>query len=294
VAGRWGNFYYVGALTWRGLWRAFWRVSAVLAVVALLLVGLVEVGLIANPFAWNVSGDLALARSDRPGLRVLFIGNSLTYRNGMPSLVRQLARSDGTAGQPMFVVQDTKGGGTLHSASEDGGVAKLLAEVRWNIVVLQEQSQLESLPLEQRQRLSYPYARDLQRKIRAAGARTVLFLTWAYKNGNGRVRDDSFENMQARLIDGYAELGAELEATIAPVGIAWAVVHERVPDLALWAGDGIHPSKYGSYLAACVFYAMFSGRDVTTNSFTAGINPEWAAYLRAIAATAAEQGSLNR
>jgi hypothetical protein len=281
------RYYYVRApQARRGLGRAFWRVGTVLAVVVLLYVGLVQAGLIRNPFAWAVSGDLALARSDRPGLRVLFVGNSFTYENRMPSLVRQLARS-GPAGPRTFVVQDTKGSGTLHSASTDKGLTKLLAEVHWNIVVLQEQSQLLSLPFEQRRRLSDPYARDLQRKIRATGARTVLFLTWGYKNGDrANLRDDSYEAMQARLTAGTEAVGAELGATIAPVGVAWAEVHKSAPGLALWASDGKHPSTYGSYLAACVFYSMLSHRDPTTNSFTDGIDARWATYLRAVAAAA--------
>jgi hypothetical protein len=65
-----------------------------LALVLAAGIGLVRAGLVENPFAPHASGDLALARGDRHGLRVLFVGNSFTFENSMPGLVHQLAAAD--------------------------------------------------------------------------------------------------------------------------------------------------------------------------------------------------------
>jgi hypothetical protein len=46
-----------------------------------LYVGLARSGIIRSPFFPRAEGDLGLAKSDRPGLRVLFVGNSFTYSN---------------------------------------------------------------------------------------------------------------------------------------------------------------------------------------------------------------------
>ena len=130
-----------------------------------------------------------------------------------------------------------------------------------------------------------PYARALDRRIRARGARTMLFLTWAHRDGDRRNRPgDSFVAMQSRLVDGYAELAAELSATIAPVGLAWAEAWRRRPGLELWADDGRHPSRAGSYLAACVFYAVLTGRDPTMSAFTDGLEAADARFLQQVAA----------
>jgi hypothetical protein len=59
-----------------------------------LYVGLAKSGLIRSPFFPRVDGDLALAKSDKPGLRVLFVGNSFTYYHSMPELVHELAEHD--------------------------------------------------------------------------------------------------------------------------------------------------------------------------------------------------------
>jgi hypothetical protein len=246
-------------------------------------VGLIELGLLRNPFAPVASGDLALARGDRPGLRVLFVGNSLTYRNAMPSMVRQLAAAD-EGGSPIFAVQYAAAGWRLKKAARDDGLAALLEEVPWDAVVLQEQSLIPSLPAAERRREMEPFAHLLHRKIEAAGADTLLFMTWGYDGGDEDVAGDTFAGMQARLAEGYSDLAAQLPARVAPVGLAWAAAMRGRPGLDLWGWDGKHPSASGSYLAACVFYAMLSGRDPSASSFTGGIDPEEALYLRRVAA----------
>jgi hypothetical protein len=70
---------------------------------------------------------------------------------------------------------------------------------------------------------------------------------------------------------------------VAPVGLAWAQALQREPGLELWAGDGKHPSKLGSYLTACVFYASLTGRDASASRFTAGLEPRLAQLAQAVA-----------
>ena len=210
------------------------------------------------------SGDLALARSDRPGLRVLFVGNSITYTNDMPALVHQLAAGDPGA-RPIFAVKYTAGGWRLKFASEDDGLAALLKEVKWDVVVLQEQSRVASLPDDQRRLEMDPYVRALHAKIELAGARTFLFLPYG--------------GPQSRVWQGYSSLASGLPATVVPVGLAWGEALGRAPGLDLLGWSG-HPNQLGSYLMACVFYAALSHRDPTWSRFTAGIEPAEAQYLQ--------------
>lgn len=251
-----------------------------------LYVGLAKSGLIRSPFFPRADGDLALARSDRAGLRVLFVGNSLTYYNEMPSLVRRLAEGD--EGAPsVFSVEYTAPNWTLRRAAHDDGLAGLIEDVRWNVVVLQEQSQMLSFSPEWRRHYTSRYARALNREIALAGGRTMLFLTWGYEAGDRRnVPGDTYDGMQARLTDGYLELAGELGAEVAPVGSAWAEALQRRPGFELWKSDGRHPSKLGSYLAACVFHAILTGRDPTESDFTGGLDPADAWFLQDVAADA--------
>jgi hypothetical protein len=214
---------------------------------------------------------------------VLFVGNSFTFYNSMPALVHQLEAADAGA-PPFFVAEYTRGGWTLEDASRDDGLASLLGDVRWDVVVVQEQSQLLSFPPEQRREETYPFARALRREISSAGGQTVLFMTWGYREGDpGNYPGDTFTAMQLRLAEGYSELGAELSAPVAPVGLAWEEALRREPALDLWDWDGEHPNAAGSYLAACVFYAMLSGRNPSRSEFTAGLEPAEARFLQDVA-----------
>jgi hypothetical protein len=253
-----------------------------------LYAGLVHIGLARSLLAPTLRGDIALARSDRPGMRVLFVGNSFTFRNSLPALVRDLAAGDPGA-TPIISVEYAAPGWSLHQANKDDGLGELLQEVHWDVVVLQEKSWLLSLPEERWRREMYPAARDLRDKISAAGARTVLFMTWGYARGDRwHEPHDTYAAMQGRLAYGYSKLGAELGAQVAPAGLAWAEALRREPSLDLWAGDGQHPGRLGSYLAACVFYAMFSGREPTRSRFTAGVEPRQAHLLQQIAASVSD------
>ena len=252
-----------------------------------IFVGLVQLGLVQNPLAPVIRGDLVSARSEREGLRVLFVGNSFTYYNSMPALVQRLASADQGA-QPI-IVSMTRGGWRLQQFSRDDRLAALLKDVRWDVVILQEQSQLLSFSPESRRRETFPYADALQAKIESAGGHTLLFSTWAYEYGDRRnVPGDTFAAMQGRLEQGYADLAATLSTRVVPVGRAWAEALRREPGLELWDGDGMHPSRLGSYLTACVFYAILTGRDPAASGFIAGIAPSEARLLQQVAADVVE------
>jgi hypothetical protein len=94
---------------------------------------------------------------------------------------------------------------------------------------------------------------------------------------------DTYAEMQRRLAEGYSKLGAEVGARVAPAGFAWTEALRRKPGLDLWAADGQHPGRNGSYLAACVFYAALTGCDPTRSRFTAGIEAGQARFLQRVA-----------
>jgi hypothetical protein len=247
-----------------------------------IIVGLFLAGVVRPPAV--LEGDLADARGDRPGLRVLFVGNSLTYFNDMPQLVQRLAAA-APAGGPIFTVEYARAGQTLEGHDGDGRLRALLREARWDDVVLQEQSYRGSAPAEARMRDTDPYAASLGRAIRRAGARPLLFATWGFQEGDpDDVPGDDYAAMQQRVLENYAMLGAELRAPVVPVGAAWERALSLRPTIGLWAWDGGHPSPRGSYLAACVFYGALTGRNPERSAFTAGLPPSDAHFLQRVAA----------
>ena len=68
-----------------------------------------------------------------------------------------------------------------------------------------------------------------------------------------------------------------------PVGLVLERARLANPSMELYAADGKHPSKLGSYLAASVFFAALYGESPQGASYTAGLNDEAASFAQTIA-----------
>jgi hypothetical protein len=251
-----------------------------LVVFVVAYVALARAGVFHNFLFPTTDGDVAAAKSDQPGVRVLFIGNSFTFYNDMPHMLHELAAEDPGA-PPVLSVARTRSSWTLEGATDDKGIDSLLHEIHWDAVVLQERSWMLSFPEDDWLESTYPYADELRRKIDAAGSRGIVFETWGYRHGFDR--GDTYAWMQGRLLEGTADLSERLGMDMAPVGNAWYAAYVQRPNLNLWDGDGRHPNRAGSYLAACVFYKELTGRDPSRSRFTADLDPVDAHYLQTLA-----------
>ena len=78
--------------------------------------------------------------------RVLFIGNSYTAANSLPTMVAALASSTNLS---IACSQQTLGGATLYQHAQSNATYSKLASQSWDYVVLQAQSQEPSFPFGQ-------------------------------------------------------------------------------------------------------------------------------------------------
>src|SRR5712691_5092290 len=83
---------------------------------------------------------LLLAACARPGreVSVLFVGNSFTSANGLPSTFSGIAKS---LGDRAVVDIYAPGGYTFEQHARDATLRRRIAQRAWDFVVLQEQSQ---------------------------------------------------------------------------------------------------------------------------------------------------------
>jgi hypothetical protein len=204
---------------------------------------------------------------------VLFVGNSYTYGNDLPWMVRGLAASEEGA-RPLEVETIAVGGATLRHHLESGAVAAKLSTGRFEVLVLQEQSQLPLLDRE----AFHAAARELHALAAKAQTRVVFFCTWARRE---------HPEQRAGLEEAYTAIAAELGATVAPVGRAferYAALSASEPARAdrssgkrgqtaraaggaseppsLYLEDGSHATACGSCLAAVVLLEALRGRGV--------------------------------
>jgi hypothetical protein len=221
----------------------------------------------------------ALAIDSAPCTRVLFIGNSYTFVNDLPNTFAQLARS---GGHRIEVGMAAEGGWTLaqHEASPE--TAADLSSSRWNFVVLQEQSEIPSIP-SMRESEMYPAAGNLVTAIRKNDSQPIFFETWAHQTGWPQNGLPDYASMQRAIDDGYHTVAADQGAALAPVGEAWQAAIGRTHS-SLWQDDGSHPTVAGTYLAACVFYAVIFDQSPVGLDYRDGLPSDDAATLQSIAA----------
>ena len=220
--------------------------------------------------------------------KVLFLGNSYTYVNDLPSLIKNLAQADGKI---LDYDQNTPGGYSLEGHSTNSTSLDKIASSNWDFVVLQDQSQKPSFPPSQVETDVYPYAKILVDSIYSNNECTepLFFMTWGRQNGD---QDNcpyytplcTYEGMQERLRESYLEMGVDNMASVSPVGMAWQKTREITGDtINLYSSDESHPSIYGSYLAACVFYTSIFKASPINNTFISTLTDTTAHLLQQIA-----------
>jgi hypothetical protein len=120
---------------------------------------------------------------------------------------------------------------------------------KWDFVVLQDDLNME---WPSRAAEFTEYARKFDQAIKQAGAETVLYMVYPYKDSN--------ETTTKEIVAAYRKIGQGLGVKVAPVSLAFSRALKERPDLGLYAPDGQHPSWAGIYLEACVLYATIFER----------------------------------
>lgn len=175
-------------------------------------------------------------------MRILFLGNSFTFFNDMPQMVAELLHAE--VGRSLrggaFLYQHLDPADELHANTH-----ALLTQEKWDYVVLQDQSRG---PITHPAEFQHAVA-ALCPLIRAAGAKPILYETWAYEEGSEKLAATglSFDAMQQALTDGYRAAAQANNALLAPVGQAFAAARKLT---GMYNPDHFHPSEAGSRLAA--------------------------------------------
>ena len=203
--------------------------------------------------------------------RVLFLGNSYTNTNNLPLLLANIAQSTNDL---LLYDSYTPGGYRLSDHAINTTSLAKIAQGNWDFVVLQEQSQLPSFPINEVNTLVFPYAANLNTLINSQNpcAETVFYMTWGRQNGDSQNCAAhppvcTYSGMDDLLRERYLIMAEQQSAITAPVGAVWRYLRTNYPDMNLYSADGSHPSLLGSYAAACTFYTTLFRKDPTLISF---------------------------
>jgi hypothetical protein len=220
-------------------------------------------------------------------LKVLFLGNSYTYVNNLPQLIKDIALANGDT---LLFDSNCPGGHTFNNHFNNATSLSKINAQAWDCVILQAQSQEPSFSPGQVAAQTLPYAIKLDSLIKNNNncSETVFYETWGRKNGDASNCGSyppicTYLGMQDRLRASYKLFADTTQSVMAPAGEAWRKSIAQNPTLELYSSDQSHPSLEGSYLTACVFYETLFHKSVLSNTYTAGVSSTNVNFLQQIA-----------
>ena len=217
---------------------------------------------------------------------ILFVGNSLTYTNDLPGMLKVLIESEGDGPVNIEVAAYANFGLEDHWVT--GGSRDAIGGGGWDVVVLQQgPSATEGRPS------LLEYTQRFDGQISAIGARTALYMVWP-----SEARFFDFDGVS----ESYTMAAEQVGGLLYPAGEAWRLAWESDSTLQLYGSDGLHPSSAGTYLAALVMFQQLTGRSpiglpgnvVTSSGVALSLSSETAAILQEAAAEANSLFALNQ
>jgi len=225
----------------------------------------------------SVSGDTC---------NILFLGNSYSLYNHLPSLVRNLANYSGKVVHiDDYMVENTG----LSDWAQSIDVEVLINDQEWDYAVLQGSGAGTAYPEYYSHARVFESLEILKEKISSKYDSTKIIFTmpWAFEDGMTWLAGwtDDYEDMQLKIYDNTLKYCNELNLIIAPVGWAWYRVLEEqaYPLHYLHMEDYNHPSPRGSYLMACVIYSVIFLESPAGITYFAFLPANEARYFQSVA-----------
>jgi|GEM_PF-2343578 len=210
--------------------------------------------------------------TNKPIIKILFIGNSYTFYNDLPKMLESLASSD-PDNKTQFVTESiTQGGAHLIDLWNAGNAANKIKSTHWDYVVLQDQSVWALSPYDIN--TAHEAGAKFANLINQSGGKIILYQTWPRQPGSTWYSDPKTSSliknpdyMQSYLHYYNNALATAINASVVPVGDVWSYAIKNNKELNLYQSDGSHPSIEGTYLAALLFYMYISGNNGEQVSF---------------------------
>ena len=185
---------------------------------------------------------VALHGGDAKPFRLLFVGNSLTYTNDLPAMVRRIGELDGRQiettmiARPNFSLED-------HLLSAQ--TRHVLKAGDFDVVVLQQGPS----SLDESRRL---LIRDVTRIRQMVPARCKVAVLTVWPDVRRLAVFD-------RVIESHRLAAEAADATLIPAGSAWKGMSDAGDGRSLYSRDEFHPAPGGTFVAALETYRALIG-----------------------------------
>lgn len=226
--------------------RAKWRWAVWLGMLILLLVALL---------LWQRTPKFeeVIVEDESPeAVKILFIGNSLTFLEHVPAQFVDIARAQ-NADLKLVVKQVAYPDYTLRDHWNRKRAVKAIEAEHWDYVVLQGHSKE---PI-QNPKVFRQYVKLFDEEIQEAHAKTVLYTTWT---------DFDRLDLHERIQKVFEGLSGNTNITLAPVGESMYLCQKKYPDIALLKEDKHHATEIGAYLVAATLYITIFRESIKVNT----------------------------
>lgn len=169
-------------------------------------------------------------------INILFIGNSLTYSNNLPDLVKRSAELKGVKIDTKMIAYPDY---AIADHWNDGQVQKLIADKKYDFVIIQ---QGPSSQKDGRQML-IEYGKKYSDICKINNAKLCYFMVWPSLN-NYHTFDE--------VINNHSDAASVNHSILLPVGKVWKDHFDTTNSFEYYGSDGFHPSPKGSQVAADV------------------------------------------
>lgn len=184
------------------------------------------------------------AGTTNKAVSILFVGNSLTYTNDLPKLVKQAAKKNGISVRTEMIAYPNY---AIMDHWNDGSIGQKIATEKYDYVIVQQgpSSQAEG------KELLLDAGKKFAELCALHQTSLCFFMVWPalqhYRN---------FDD----VINNYREAAVVNKAILCPVGEVWKAHFEQTQNLDYYGPDGFHPSLKGSKAAAeTIVMTLFTG-----------------------------------
>ncbi|MDE6287590.1 MAG: DUF4886 domain-containing protein [Muribaculaceae bacterium] len=234
--------------------------------------------------------ETILTPENPESIKVLSLNNSLIHYNDQDFVFNDIAKAAGVdatwtkhtnLGKPLSYHWN-EGEGLAESGTP--GAKMMIRSEAWSHIILQEQSSLPRTNPETFRNSVAQWMGYIRQYCPNPNAVVIIPVNWAYSSDL-----DNFSSYNARFLEVYADVAAELGAVVVPVAAAYdnAYRSEGNQELSTWFSDDRHPTLKATYMAACMEFGAITGTNPADITYApAGLSAAEAAKMRKYASEA--------
>jgi len=184
--------------------------------------------------------------------KVLFIGNSLTYTNDLPTILEEIAQH---FNQQLVTESVYKPNYAIIDHLNDGQVQQKIATHKYDYVIIQQGPSSQEAGRE----MLLNDGKKIAEICSKYNSKLGYFMVWPSKK---------YYFTFDKVIANHTHAAKVNSALLFPVGIFWKEYEKLNNKISLYDSDQFHPSKTGSFLAALtIYYTLYPTADLYLLTF---------------------------